>query len=326
MKRALITGITGQDGSYLAEILLEKGYKVYGMMRRVSNPNLQRIEHIKNKIELIYGDLTDAASLIRLVKKVDPHEVYNLAAMSFVPVSWQTPESTFEIVAKGVLNILEAIRISGRPIRFYQASSSEMFGKVQETPQTEATKFYPRSPYGIAKLAGHWITVNYRESFGIFACSGICFNHESRRRGEEFVSRKITRGAARIAMGLQNELLMGNIKARRDWGFAGDYCSAMHMMLQNDAPVDYVISTNETHSVQEFLELAFHEVNLNWEDYVRIDKELYRPAEVELLLGDSSKIRNELGWKPKFSFKDLVQHMMEHDIYLAQKEAAGGDE
>lgn len=315
-KRALITGITGQDGSYMAEFLLEKGYEVYGLERRVSNPNIERINHIKNRIEIIPGDLLDFASLFKALKQSKPHEVYNLAAMSFVPFSWKAPTWTAEATGTGVLNLLEAIRIADKNIRFYQASSSEMFGKVRETPQVETTPFYPRSPYGIAKCMGHWFTVNFRESYGMFTCSGICFNHESPRRGLEFVSRKISYNVAKIKLGLAKELKMGNIDSKRDWGFAGDYVRAMWMMLQAKKADDYIVSTGETHSVREFLDVAFSHVGLDYEKYVKIDKKLYRPAEVDLLLGDCSKIRKTLKWKPEYTFRELAKMMVDADLKL----------
>mgnify|MGYP000029442638 CR=1 FL=1 len=318
-KKALITGITGQDGSYLAEFLLEKGYKVYGIARRVSNPNLNRIMHIKDKIDIISADIQDMASVYRAVKQIKPDEIYNLAAMSFVPVSWAAPYSTVDIGGLGVINVLESIRLIDKKIKFYQASSSEMFGKVRETPQNENTPFYPRSPYGIAKVTGHWITINYRESFGIFACSGICFNHESPRRGLEFASRKITYNVAKIKLGYAKELKMGNIHSKRDWGFAGDYVRAMWMILQQKTPEDYVVSTEETHEVREFLDIAFSYVGLDYRKYVKIDKNLYRPAEVDHLVGDSSKIRKKLGWKPQVSFKQLVHMMVDADLEFLKK-------
>ncbi len=317
-KRALITGITGQDGSYLAELLLDKGYEVFGIMRRSSNVNTIRIQHILDKITLIPADLTDLGSLIRAMEQAKPDEVYNLAAMSFVPFSWAVPYNSVDIGALGVLNVLESIRIVNPKIKFYQASSSEMFGKVRETPQNEHTPFYPRSPYGLAKVTGHWLTVNYRESYNIFACSGICFNHESPRRGPEFVSRKISLAVARIACGMQDKLYMGNIDARRDWGFAPDYVAAMWQMLQHPAAQDYVIATGEAHTVKEFLEIAFEIAGLNYSKYVEIDPKLYRPAEVDILLGDAAKIRKELGWKPTRSFSQLVTEMVESDLEALQ--------
>lgn len=313
-KSALITGITGQDGSYLAELLLEKGYKVYGLRRRTSTPMMDNIEHIKNEIEFIEGDLLDQGSLVNAIQIANPDEVYNLAAQSFVGTSWDQPSLTGQITGIGVTNLLEAVRQKKPDARFYQASSSEMFGKVVETPQKETTPFYPRSPYGVAKVYGHWITVNYRESYDLYACSGILFNHESPRRGIEFVTRKVTTAAARIKLGLQNELRMGNLDAKRDWGFAGDYVKAMWLMLQQDKPEDFVISTGETHTVQELVEIAFGHVGLNWRDYVVIDPKFVRPAEVDLLLGDCSKAKEKLGWKLEVGFEDLVKMMVESDL------------
>ncbi|RDU37549.1 GDP-mannose 4,6-dehydratase [Neobacillus piezotolerans] len=314
MKKALITGITGQDGSYLAELLLERGYKVYGLVRRTSTPIMVNIEHIKNDVELISGDLTDLSSLIRIVESIQPDEVYNLAAQSFVGSSWDQPVLTGHVTGLAVTNMLEAVRIAKPDVKFYQASSSEMFGKVVETPQKETTPFYPRSPYGVAKLYGHWITVNYRESFNMFACSGILFNHESPRRGVEFVTRKITDAVAKIKLGLANELRLGNLDAKRDWGFAGDYVKAMWLMLQQETPDDFVISTGETHTVQEFVEIAFNHVGLDWKDYVVIDPKFVRPAEVDLLLGDCSKAKEKLGWKLEVSFEQLVKIMVDCDL------------
>ena len=314
MKKALITGITGQDGSYLADLLLSKGYDVTGMVRRASTENFDRIAHIRDKIRLEQGDLLDQFSLVKLMEKVQPDEIYNLAAMSFVPTSWSQPILTGEFTALGVTKMLEAMRMVCPKARFYQASSSEMFGKVRETPQSELTPFYPRSPYGVAKVYGHFITVNYRESYNLFALSGILFNHESPRRGLEFVTRKITNAVARIKLGLQKELRMGNLDAKRDWGFAGDYVRAMWMMLQQDAPDDYVVATGETHSVREFLEIAFSHVGLKYEDYVVIDPEFIRPAEVELLLGNPKKAHEKLGWKPEVSFEQLVTMMVDADL------------
>lgn len=314
MKRALITGVTGQDGSYLAELLLEKGYEVYGLRRRTSTPNFENVEHIKDQIHWISGDLTDLASLIEAVRISNPDEVYNLAAQSFVAASWPQPLLTGQITALSVTNMLEAVRIIKPDARFYQASSSEMFGKVVETPQKETTPFYPRSPYGVAKVYGHWITVNYRESFNMFACSGILFNHESPRRGLEFVTRKVTDAAARIKLGLQSELRMGNLDSLRDWGFAGDYVKAMWLMLQQDEPDDFVISTGEMHTVRELLEVAFSYVGLDYKEYVKEDPEFTRPAEVDLLLGDCSKAKNVLGWDREISFIDLVHMMVDADI------------
>lgn len=318
-KSALITGITGQDGSYLAELLLEKGYKVYGLRRRASVPIMENIEHIKNEIEFIEGDLLDLASMIAAVKKANPDEVYNLAAQSFVGTSWEQPILTGQVTGIGVTNILEAVRIIKPEAKFYQASSSEMFGKVVETPQKETTPFYPRSPYGVAKVYGHWITVNYRESFDMFACSGILFNHESPRRGVEFVTRKVTDAVARIKLGLQKELRMGNLDAKRDWGFAGDYVKAMWLMLQQDQPDDYVVATGETHTVQELVEIAFGHVGLNWQDYVITDPRFVRPAEVDLLLGDPTKAKKKLGWKLEVNFEQLVKMMVDSDLMKVQR-------
>ena len=314
MKTALITGITGQDGSYLAELLLDKGYKVYGLVRRTSTPIMVNIEHILDKIELVSGDLTDLSSLIRIIEQIQPDEVYNLAAQSFVGTSWEQPILTGNVTGLAVTNMLEAVRIVKPDARFYQASSSEMFGKVVETPQKETTPFYPRSPYGVAKVYGHWITINYRESFNMYACSGILFNHESPRRGVEFVTRKITDAVAKIKLGLANELRLGNLDAKRDWGFAGDYVKAMWLMLQQDTPDDYVISTGETHTVQEFVEIAFSHVGLKWEDYVVIDEKFVRPAEVDLLLGDCTKAKEKLGWQLDVSFEQLVKMMVDEDL------------
>jgi GDPmannose 4,6-dehydratase len=313
-KSALITGITGQDGSYLAELLLSKGYTVYGVVRRASTENFERISHLTGKINLIQADLLDQYSLIDAVRKAQPSEVYNLAAQSFVPTSWGQPVLTGEFTALGVTRMLEAIRLVDPKIRFYQASSSEMFGKVLETPQKETTPFYPRSPYGVAKVYGHYITVNYRESYDMFAVSGILFNHESPRRGLEFVTRKVTDGVARIKLGLANELRMGNLDAKRDWGFAGDYVEAMWLMLQQDEPDDYVISTGEMHTVRELVETAFNRAGLDWEKYVVIDPAFVRPAEVDLLLGDYTKAKTQLGWDPQTSFQDLVHMMVDSDL------------
>ncbi|MGG2201587.1 GDP-mannose 4,6-dehydratase [Paenibacillus validus] len=320
MKKALITGTTGQDGSYLAELLLEKGYKVYGMRRRTSTPNYDNIAHIRNEIDWVSGDLTDLSSLIHAVKTANPDEIYNLAAQSFVETSWPQPMLTGQITALGVTNMLEAARIVRPEARFYQASSSEMFGKVLETPQKETTPFYPRSPYGVSKAYGHWITVNYRESFDMFACSGILFNHESPRRGIEFVTRKVTDGVARIKWGLQNELRMGNLDAKRDWGFAGDYVKAMWLMLQQNVAEDFVISTGEMHTVRELLDVAFSYVGLNYENYVIVDSQFFRPAEVDLLLGDCSKAKEMLGWKQEVSFKELIHMMIEADLFRVERE------
>jgi len=313
-KRALITGITGQDGSYLAEFLLSKDYKVFGLVRRTSTLNFKRIEHIQDKIELISGDLLDQNSLINAVKESNPDEVYNLASQSFVPTSWKQPVFTGEATALGVARVLEAIRAVNPKTRFYQASSSEMFGKVREVPQTEKTPFHPRSPYGVAKVYGHWITVNYRESYNMFCCSGICFNHESPRRGLEFVTRKVTNTVAKIKLGLANELRIGSLNAKRDWGFAGDYVKAMWLMLQQDEPDDYVIATGITHSVKDLVQIAFDYIGLNWKDYVVIDPKFVRPAEVELLVGDSSKARKKLGWEPTVNFEDLIKMMIDADL------------
>ncbi|MCC7406091.1 MAG: GDP-mannose 4,6-dehydratase [Bdellovibrionales bacterium] len=319
MKRALITGITGQDGSYLAELLLGKGYKVYGLTRRSSNQVTDRIAHILPKIELISGDLLDTTSLMHAVEEARPDEVYNLAAQSFVQTSFNQPVLTAEFTALGVTRLLEAVRKCAPKARFYQASSSEMFGKVQEVPQTEKTPFYPRSPYGVAKLYGHWITVNYRESYNMHASSGILFNHESPRRGIEFVTRKITYNVALIKNGLAQELRLGNLDARRDWGFAGDYVEAMWLMLQQDQPDDYVVSTNETHSVKEFVQTAFERADLDWEKYVKIDERFYRPAEVDLLIGNSAKAADKLGWEPRTDFKTLVNMMVDSDLKIFGK-------
>lgn len=315
MKRALITGVTGQDGSYLAELLLEKGYEVHGIVRRASTETFERIAHLASKITLHQADLLDQLSIIDVMQTVKPHEVYNLAAMSFVPTSWKQPVLTGEFTAIGVTRMLEAIRLlDPKGIRFYQASSSEQFGKVQETPQKETTPFYPRSPYGVAKVYGHWITVNYRESYNMYCCSGILFNHESPRRGREFVTRKVTDGVARIKLGLAKELRLGNLDAKRDWGFARDYVRAMHLMLQQDRPDDYVIATGEAHTVGELVQVAFDHVGLDWKKYVVQDPNLIRPAEVDLLIGDSSKARRKLGWKPTVSFAELVQMMVDADL------------
>jgi GDPmannose 4,6-dehydratase len=313
-KRVLITGITGQDGSYLAELLLSKDCEVFGLVRRTSILNFERIKHIQDKIKLISGDLLDQNSLMNAIKESNPDEIYNLASQSFVPASWKQPVFTGEATALGVARMLEAIRAVDPKIKFYQASSSEMFGKVREVPQTEKTEFYPRSPYGVAKLYGHWITVNYRESYNMFCCSGILFNHESPRRGLEFVTRKVTNAAAKIKLGLASELRLGNLDAKRDWGFAGDYVRAMWLMLQQDEPDDYVISTGKAHSVRDLVKIAFDYVNLNWENYVVIDPKFIRPAEVKLLLGDSSKARKKLGWEPKINFENLVKLMVDADL------------
>ena len=313
-KRALITGVTGQDGSYLAELLLSKGYDVVGMVRRSSTVNFERIGHLQNDIELVPGDLLDEVSMIQVLRSHRPDEVYNLAAQSFVQTSFGQPVLTGETTALGVTRLLDAIRLSDHDVRFYQASSSEMFGKVVEVPQRESTPFYPRSPYGVAKLYGHWITVNYRESYDMHASSGILFNHESPRRGLEFVTRKIANGVARIKLGLDTEIRLGNLDAQRDWGFAGDYVDAMWRMLQQDQPSDFVVSTDETHSVREFCQIAFGHVDLNWEDHVVIDERFFRPAEVDLLVGDATRAREVLGWQPRTPFAELVQMMVEADL------------
>ena len=315
-KKALITGITGQDGSYLAELLLSKGYKVVGMVRRSSTVNYERIGHLMDDIEFVPGDLLDQMSLVEALESHKPEEVYNLAAQSFVQTSFTQPVLTGETTALGVTRLLDAIRVVDPSIRFYQASSSEMFGKVHEVPQTESTPFHPRSPYGVAKVYGHWITVNYRESYDLHASSGILFNHESPRRGLEFVTRKITHGVAEIALGHASSLSLGNLDAKRDWGFAGDYVEAMWLMLQQENPGDFVICTGETHSVREFLELAFNHVNLSYEDHVTVDEKFFRPAEVDLLVGDASLAKKELGWAPKTSFADLVTGMVDSDLQL----------
>ena len=319
-KRALITGITGQDGSYLAEFLLKKGYEVTGMVRRSSTLNFERIKDIQDRLSLVSGDLLDQASLIDVLDKHRPNEVYNLAAQSFVQTSWAQPVFTGEVTALGVTRTLDALRIVDPGIRFYQASSSEMFGKVQQVPQSEKTPFYPRSPYGVAKVYGHWITVNYRESYDLFAVSGICFNHESPRRGHEFVTRKIARGAARIKLGLDKELRLGNLDSQRDWGYAPDYVRGMWMMLQQDQPDDYVLATGKTNTVERFAELAFQTVNLNFRDYVVQDPRFMRPTEVDLLVGDPTKARDELGWEATTSFGDLVRLMVEDEIVNCSQE------
>tara|TARA_R110001592_G_scaffold224781_3_gene480494 strand:+ start:152 stop:1123 length:972 start_codon:yes stop_codon:yes gene_type:complete len=317
MKKALITGVCGQDGSYLAELLLEKGYKVYGVERRCSTKNRTNTSHIQDKIHFLSGDLADQNSLFRCMQQSDPDEVYNLAAQSFVGESWNTPEQTSDINALGALRLLEAIREFNPKIKFYQASTSEMFGKVQETPQTESTPFYPRSPYGVAKLYGHWITKNYRESYNMFACSGILFNHESERRGIEFVTRKISDGVARIVLGLEDHIALGNLEAERDWGHAKDYVKAMWMMLQRDEPQDYVIATGKTHSIRNFLDIAFNHVGISdWDPYVKQDPRFMRPAEVDVLRGDCSKAKKELGWSPEMDFEKLVKVMVDNDIKL----------
>ena len=312
--RALITGVTGQDGSYLADFLLEKGYEVFGMVRRASTENFERIAHLKGKIRLLQADLLDQLSLIEMMRDIKPNEVYNLAAQSFVPTSWVQPLLTGEFTALGVTRMLEAIRAVDKGIKFYQASSSEMFGKVREEPQSESTPFYPRSPYGVSKVYGHFITVNYRESYDLFATSGILFNHESPRRGFEFVTRKISDSVARIKLGRANELRLGNLEAKRDWGFAGDYVRAMWMMLQQDEPGDFVIGTGETHSVEEFCRVAFEHADLEWRDYVKIDERFLRPAEVDHLRADPSKAKKVLGWEPSVSFEGLVRMMVDADI------------
>ena len=321
MRRAIITGITGQDGSYLAELLLAKGYEVHGLIRRSSSFNTARLDHIYQdphdagrRLFLHFGDLNDASSLNTVLRKIQPDEIYNLGAQSHVKVSFDVPEYTGEVTALGAVRILEAIREAGIRPRFYQASSSELFGKVVETPQRETTPFYPRSPYGVAKVYGHWITINYRESYNIFGCSGILFNHESPRRGLEFVTHKITHSAARIKLGLANGLRLGNLEARRDWGFAGDYVRAMWLMLQQDAPDDYVVATGETHSVQEFVEEAFGYLDLDWREHVTQDPKFYRPAEVDLLVGDPSKAGQQLGWEPTVTFRELVRLMVDADM------------
>jgi GDPmannose 4,6-dehydratase len=339
MKNALITGITGQDGSYLAELLLEKGYDVYGMVRRSSTESFERIEHIKDRINLVEGDLLDQLSLINIIEESKAEEVYNLAAMSFVPTSWKKPLLTGDFTGLGVTRMLEAIRHVNPKLKFYQASSSEMFGKVKETPQTEDTPFYPRSPYGVAKVYGHFITINYRESYNMYACSGILFNHESPRRGLEFVTRKVTNAVARISLGLQDELRVGNLNAKRDWGYAGDYVRMMWLMLQQDTPDDYVIGTGESHSVRELIEAAFNCVGtkIRWEGIgidekgydagtgkcvVRLDPKFYRPAEVDLLIADPSKAKDKLGWKPEVTFKGLIEMMVESDVEINRKRMA----
>ncbi|MGA2606335.1 MAG: GDP-mannose 4,6-dehydratase [Terriglobia bacterium] len=321
-KTTLITGITGQDGSYLAEFLLSKSYRVCGLVRRSSTVNFERLHHLQDRIELIPGDLLDQNSLIGALQKSEPDEVYNLASQSFVPTSWNQPVLTGEFTALGVTRILEAVRLVNPKIRFYQASSSEMFGMVRESPQNEKTAFYPRSPYGVAKLYGHWITVNYRESYDLFTCSGILFNHESPRRGLEFVTRKVSYGAARVKLGLQSKLKMGNLDAERDWGFAGDYVQAMWQMLQQEKPQDYVVATGVAHSVRQLLEIAFGHLGMDYRDYVETDPAFLRPAEVHHLLGDSSKARQELGWKPQITFQGLVKMMVDEDLARLKREAA----
>ena len=331
MKRAIVTGITGQDGSYLAEFLIAKGYEVHGVVRRSSAAGAQRLEHLRRetlgpapRLVLHDGDMADGSGLARIVREVRPAEVYNLAAQSHVGVSFDQPTYTADVTAVGALRLLEAIRdqqhATGEEIRFYQASSSELYGRVAATPQDESTPFHPRSPYGVAKLYAHWITINYRESYGLFCCCGILFNHESPRRGESFVTRKITRAATRIKLGLQDTLFLGNIDAKRDWGFAGDYVEAMWLMLQQEEPDDYVVSTDETHTVREFCEKTFAHLGLDCDDFIKIDPRYFRPAEVDLLLGDSTKARTKLGWKPRVSFDKLVEMMVESDLVLAEQE------
>lgn len=321
MKTALITGVTGQDGSYLCELLLEKGYRVVGIVRRASTENFERIDHIRDRLQLLQADLLDQLSLIEALKASAPDEVYNLAAQSFVPTSWNQPVLTGEFTALGVTRLLEALRLVAPQARFYQASSSEMFGKVRETPQRETTPFYPRSPYGVAKVYGHYITVNYRESYNLFAASGILFNHESERRGLEFVTRKITNAVAKTACGSKEKLRLGNLEARRDWGFAGDYVEAMWRMLQQPDPADYVVATGETHSVRELVELAFAHAGLDWHDWVEQDAALYRPAEVDVLVGDASRAREELGWLPTVDFRGLVRRMVDADMARCRRSA-----
>jgi GDPmannose 4,6-dehydratase len=324
MPKALVTGVTGQDGSYLADFLLERGYEVFGMVRRTSTINFDRIRHLQDRVKIVRGDLLDEVSLISILRENDPDEIYNLAAQSFVPTSFEQPVLTGEFTGLGVTRVLDAIRIVNHAVRFYQASSSEMFGKVRETPQRETTPFYPRSPYGAAKVYAHWMTVNYRESYGLFACSGILFNHESPRRGIEFVTHKITRAAARIKLGLANELRLGNLDAQRDWGYAPDYVRAMWLMLQQDHPDDYVIATGETHSVREFCQEAFGHLGLDWEKYVIVDPKLYRPAEVDLLVGDYSKAKRVLGWEPSVNFRELVRIMVDADMAALQQQLGNG--
>lgn len=323
MKKAFITGITGQDGSYLAELLLSKGYEIYGLERRASTKNRTNIEHIQDKINFVSGDLTDQHSLTRAIYAIQPDEVYNLAAQSFVKESWEQPEYTGNVTGSGALRVLEAIRQVNPKIKFYQASTSEMFGRAVESPQSEKTPFYPRSPYGVAKLYAHWITVNYRESYDIFACSGILFNHESERRGLEFVTRKITDGVARIKLGLQDKLYLGNLDAKRDWGYAPEYVEAMWLILQQDKPEDFVIATGEMHSVKEFVEAAFSAADLDWQKHVERDERFMRPAEVDLLAGNASKAKEKLGWQPKTKFEDLIKKMVEHDINKIKNNGVG---
>ena len=331
-KRALITGITGQDGSFLTELLLEKGYEVYGIVRRSSSFNTERIDHLyqdphvpETRLRMFYGDLNDSSSLNTILRRVQPDEIYNLGAQSHVRVSFDVPEYTGEVTGLGTVRLLEAIREAGILPKFYQASSSELYGKVLETPQTEKTPFYPRSPYGCAKAYSYYITVNYRESYNMFACNGILFNHESERRGETFVSRKITRAATRIKLGLQEKLYLGNLDARRDWGYARDYVEAMWLMLQAEEPDDYVVATGQTHSIREFLDLSFGMLDLDWKEHVEIDPRYYRPTEVDLLLGDATKAREKLGWEPRIAFPELVKIMVDHDLALAQQEQAAHD-
>ncbi|MDA8290561.1 MAG: GDP-mannose 4,6-dehydratase [Actinomycetota bacterium] len=319
-KRALITGITGQDGSYLAELLLSEGYEVAGMVRRTSSPNLERLEHVRDRVHFLPGDLLDEGSVVSALKEFAPTELYNLAAQSFVTTSWNQPVFTGEATAIGTTRVLEAVRHVDPSIRFYQASSSEMFGKVREVPQTELTPFYPRSPYGVAKVYGHWITVNYRESYDLYACSGILFNHESPRRGLEFVTRKVTHGVARIKAGLDRELRLGNLDAKRDWGFAGDYVRAMWLMLQQDSAEDFVVATGETHSVRELCEVAFARAGLDWSEHVVVDERFLRPAEVDLLVGSPEKARVRLGWEPEVGFVELVQMMVDADLERLERE------
>ncbi len=319
-KRALITGITGQDGSYLAEFLLEKDYEVFGLIRRSSTVNFERISHLQDKVELVSGDLLDQKSIVTALEAARPHEVYNLGAQSFVPVSWEQPMLTGEITGLGVMRILEAIRACDEKIRFYQASTSELFGKAQETPQSERTPFYPRSPYGVSKLYGHWITINYRESYNMYACAGILFNHESPRRGLEFVTRKITHGVARIKHGIDAELRLGNLDARRDWGFAGDFVRAMWLMLQQEEADDFVIATGQTRTIREFCQVAFAHADLDWEQYVVVDERFFRPAEVNILLGDPARARDKLGWELETSFEEMVRLMVDRDLELVAKQ------
>jgi GDPmannose 4,6-dehydratase len=319
-KKALITGVSGMDGSHLADLLLEKGYEVYGMERRSSIKNRVNTSHLERKITFVDGDLSDQHSLLRIVKDINPHEVYNMAAQSFVGQSWQTPEYTSNVTGLGVLRVLEAIREADKGIKFYQASSSEMFGKMVENPSNENSPFYPRSPYGVAKLYGHWITKNYRESYGIYACSGILFNHESERRGIEFVTRKISDGVAKIHLGVSDSITLGNLDAKRDWGYAPDYVEAIWLMMQQDQPDDYVVATGETKSIREFLDIAFNHVGIsNWEKHVKTDPKFVRPAEVDVLRGDYSKAKDKLGWEPKTSFEDLVKKMVDNDVKLLSK-------